>query len=469
MSDLPAIGPDGAVFARRSAPGKPAAEDEGRQSSAGFDAILCGFAQEKSSTVLRGAEGNRASEGHGPLEGAAFAPGHASGSGSVPEADQMLSALFDDAHPDGSGLPELGERAVGVEPPELAERPVSVAEIDVAENQSALASAIAHHLAAMLDGVEQGSPKTTLTMTPKGQGSASQAGPVAPPMSGQEVAAADRGGLGQSGRLETPAFRVTRHEMHFRPVFSSEDGPEAERHLTGKERSGRHGLGAINGLRMRVSSAVGTMLASAWPVRSTGGDAGHMSRFAVPAGMMPGLAHDAGLLTADMPPGRARDADAGFRVAPAKSLLRPEAAQAAGPLRVLHIQLQPAELGRIELRLRTTDDGLEVHVEASRRETHALLQQDRDLIAGILRKIGHPVEMVTISIGERLTETMVGNGDAQGSDGRLGATSGEAEYGAGRSGQGQASPMAENRDGSGAQDDQDPPVLAARHRDSLYL
>lgn len=173
-------------------------------------------------------------------------------------------------------------------------------------------------------------------------------------------------------------------------------------------------------------------------------------------------------MAADIPSGIAREVDAGFRVEPAGKLLRPEMTQNIGPLRVLHIQLQPAELGRIELRLRATNDGLEIHVETSRRETHALLQQDRELIASILRKIGHPVETVTISISERLDEAPAANGEAE-LDERPGAGAGEARGGAERSDRGQASPMAENRESSGAEDDQDPPILAARHRDSLYL
>src|SRR5690625_1575430 len=217
MSDLPLIIPDGAAFAKRSAPERPAAEGERRQSSAGFDAILGGFAPEKPSTSLPGPEESGRGSDHDP-EKVAVAPAYPGGD--TPEADRLLRALFDDARPERTGEPKVMERA-DPDPSRLVEQAVPVIEVDIAGDQSALAPAIAHHLAAMLDGAEPAPPETATAMGPRGQGRTSEPWLVASRISGPEVAAADRGRFDQSGRLEPAIFRVTRHETHFRPAFLS--------------------------------------------------------------------------------------------------------------------------------------------------------------------------------------------------------------------------------------------------------
>lgn len=300
MSELPTLGPDGTWFARRSAAGKVAAAGEGPRSSTGFDAILGGFALEKSleksSTALRVAGEGEAVGGHGSLETTGFAPAQASVSSSTPASDQMLNALLDDARPDGAASPKLAG-CPEVDPPELAEPAVALIEVDIAGDQSALAPAIAHHLAAMLDEPEPepGPAKTSPVMAVRGQGAAPEAGPAAPRISGQEVAAADRRQLSQSGRVGLPSFNITRHETHFRSAFFSVDnGVEAESPLTSEGRSGRIGPGVLSGLRMGVPNSGGSMSAPAAPGRSMGRDAGPLSRPAMMAGMMPGLAQDPG-------------------------------------------------------------------------------------------------------------------------------------------------------------------------------
>ncbi len=62
----------------------------------------------------------------------------------------------------------------------------------------------------------------------------------------------------------------------------------------------------------------------------------------------------------------------------------PEAGAAAGPVRILEIQLHPVELGMVTVRLRSGRDGLEVRVRAARPETARLLESDR---AGLLAQL----------------------------------------------------------------------------------
>src|SRR5690625_3031527 len=259
MSDFPAIGPDGSVVGKRSAPKRPSPESEGRQSNAAFDAILGGYAPDRSQALQNDEEEQRASEDHAFVQEGALAPARAGGRGSASEAvhvpDQMLSTLFDEAHPGERKLPELGERTVGVVLLQLAASPGSVTEIDVADDHAALAPAIAHHFVAMLGGTPPGLEKTAPAMTD--QRATSETGPVALRLAGPEVAVvADRARLGQSGRPELPSFRITRHETHFGPAFSFPDSrSETDRHLKGEVRSGRKRAGAIGGSRMGVPSA----------------------------------------------------------------------------------------------------------------------------------------------------------------------------------------------------------------------
>jgi chemotaxis protein MotD len=68
----------------------------------------------------------------------------------------------------------------------------------------------------------------------------------------------------------------------------------------------------------------------------------------------------------------------------------------AQPLRVLTIQLHPAELGMVTVRIALKDGVLELQVEASRRETARLVDADRDTLSGLLRSAGYHVETMTV-------------------------------------------------------------------------
>jgi chemotaxis protein MotD len=68
------------------------------------------------------------------------------------------------------------------------------------------------------------------------------------------------------------------------------------------------------------------------------------------------------------------------------------------PVKVLHIQLQPAELGTITVRMSLHDSELRIHLDADRRETAHRLQTDRDALSSVLRSAGYRVEGVSIQV-----------------------------------------------------------------------
>jgi len=72
--------------------------------------------------------------------------------------------------------------------------------------------------------------------------------------------------------------------------------------------------------------------------------------------------------------------------------------QAGGPVRVLHIQLHPADLGSVSVRMRLVGDGIEVHMRASDARTVQMLQNDSEALTSVLRAAGYRPEVVTLQI-----------------------------------------------------------------------
>ncbi len=73
---------------------------------------------------------------------------------------------------------------------------------------------------------------------------------------------------------------------------------------------------------------------------------------------------------------------------------------ADAPVKVLLIQLQPADLGTVTVRMSLKDDALELHIEASQQETAQRLQQDQDSLSKVLRSAGYLVDGVAIRVAE---------------------------------------------------------------------
>lgn len=84
------------------------------------------------------------------------------------------------------------------------------------------------------------------------------------------------------------------------------------------------------------------------------------------------------------------------RASPAGSAGQPASTQ----VKVLHIELQPADLGTIEVRISLKHDALELKLEASRAESAALISRDKDALAGMLRSAGYLIDGLTVQIAD---------------------------------------------------------------------
>jgi chemotaxis protein MotD len=83
-------------------------------------------------------------------------------------------------------------------------------------------------------------------------------------------------------------------------------------------------------------------------------------------------------------------------VRPADGTAALPAAATAQPLKVLTVQLNPAELGVVTVRIALKSDGLELQIETDRRETARLVDADRETLSRVLRSAGYNVETVTV-------------------------------------------------------------------------
>lgn len=91
----------------------------------------------------------------------------------------------------------------------------------------------------------------------------------------------------------------------------------------------------------------------------------------------------------------------------------PARTSSRGPLRVLHIKLEPEDLGAVVLRMRLVGQSLELHLEASRAETAQMLDKDRDALVRVLRASGYTPDVVTV-------QTSTASDGAQAQSGRSG-------------------------------------------------
>ena len=69
-----------------------------------------------------------------------------------------------------------------------------------------------------------------------------------------------------------------------------------------------------------------------------------------------------------------------------------------GVVRMLNIQLHPAELGVVTVKMRLAGDQLEMEVHASREETAEILKKDSEKLTGLLRASGYRPDTLTIHV-----------------------------------------------------------------------
>lgn len=125
-----------------------------------------------------------------------------------------------------------------------------------------------------------------------------------------------------------------------------------------------------------------------------------------------------------------------------------------GAVRVLQIELKPASLGAVTVRIALKDNAVTLHLEAQRADTLEAIERDREALAGSLRAAGYTVDGITSSVqGDtgRLTGILSGSFDAGYSGSQAGGQGSSAQSSgqdsAGSSGQG-----ASGRSGQQGQD-----------------
>jgi flagellar hook-length control protein FliK len=137
----------------------------------------------------------------------------------------------------------------------------------------------------------------------------------------------------------------------------------------------------------------------------------------------------------------------------------------ATTLKVLTIQLEPAELGTVTARLELRDATLELNLEASRRETAELLKGSGTALGQLLRVAGYALEGVRVSIADAGAGATA-QGPQAGPPGQSssGSPDGGTQSAPGGRGERGAAPRSAERQGSG---DENPGL---RHRGGgLYV
>ncbi|WP_162820235.1 flagellar hook-length control protein FliK [Microvirga calopogonii] len=72
----------------------------------------------------------------------------------------------------------------------------------------------------------------------------------------------------------------------------------------------------------------------------------------------------------------------------------------AGVLRVLDLQLKPAELGLVTIRMRLSGDSIEMEIQAQHEDTAELLRNDADKLSSLLKVSGYRPDVITIQSAE---------------------------------------------------------------------
>ncbi len=73
----------------------------------------------------------------------------------------------------------------------------------------------------------------------------------------------------------------------------------------------------------------------------------------------------------------------------------PSASSSDGAVKVLHLQLEPANLGSVTVRISLKDNVINLQVEASRHETAFAIEKDRELLSNALKSAGYVVDGIS--------------------------------------------------------------------------
>lgn len=119
------------------------------------------------------------------------------------------------------------------------------------------------------------------------------------------------------------------------------------------------------------------------------------------------------------------------------------------PTKVLHIQLQPADLGTVTVRLSLKDNVLQVELEVGRGETRTLIQNDKDALTSLLRSAGYLVDGLDVRQADPNAANMSGGGGQPGLQAQSGGSSQTDAQSPGARGQDDTRGNRHGHDGSG--------------------
>ncbi|MDQ8699097.1 flagellar hook-length control protein FliK [Hyphomicrobium sp. LHD-15] len=95
-----------------------------------------------------------------------------------------------------------------------------------------------------------------------------------------------------------------------------------------------------------------------------------------------------------------------------------------GVVKVLHLQLKPANLGAVTVRLALKDNAISIHMETQHRDTLAVIEREREALAGALSSAGYTVDGITAAPQSDIlrssgVQTGFGDQGASGSQGQV--------------------------------------------------
>ncbi len=88
------------------------------------------------------------------------------------------------------------------------------------------------------------------------------------------------------------------------------------------------------------------------------------------------------------------------------------AQSAAGPVKVLNLQLEPQSMGTVTITLNLSAGGLDVQMAASQSSTVSLIEKDKDALSNRLRNSGYSVAGVAVTFGAHHGSNVANNGSA---------------------------------------------------------
>lgn len=248
-------------------------------------------------------------------------------------------------------------------------------------------------------------------------------------------------------------------------------------------------LGVASALRGPLPSSGGsvqsaglarTMADAGWriaPAVASGAGEAAIPSAPNPAPSLPGIA-DPGLVTGALPGPAAAPAQqvaaAVVAALPPGPPVLPGAAQGEGPLRLLTLQLHPADLGTVLVRMRLRDGQLALSLQAGREDTARLLREGGAVLNDLLRQAGYRSEAVTVTIlpGSPQGDGSANPGSQQGQGAQGFPAQGESGANHGRATPDQSGRRAPDESGAASHDSRErmhESVSSSPDRSGVYL